>query len=268
MAQLQCKTAIRRRPRSVAGFTLVEMLIVIAIITILAGILFPVFAEAREKARQSACLSNERQIGVAIQLYCQDFDESLPSGCAWQNGRGWAGQAFPYVKSVGLVRCPDDATGPDKGDPGLLISYALNCNTAGKPLAAFDSPAQTVLLFEVNDSFADIRRMESASPTGRGLPTDNCPECGKPFGADYYATGNLGSVAQPLSTTRRPYHDPMSNYVAADGHVKSLHGNTVSPGFDAPSPDSMQNGPMNHAAGTECMSISPGARATLTFSLR
>src|SRR5436309_2836550 len=88
--------------KSAQGFTLIELLVVIAIIVILAAILFPVFAQAREKARQASCISNNKQVGLAILQYVQDFDESFPSGrgatiAAPQtpnnkyNGIGWAG---------------------------------------------------------------------------------------------------------------------------------------------------------------------------------
>jgi prepilin-type N-terminal cleavage/methylation domain-containing protein/prepilin-type processing-associated H-X9-DG protein len=70
------------------GFTLIELLVVIAIIAILAAILFPVFAQARDKARQAACLSNLKQVGTALVMYGQDYDERLPSTCSW--GRGWS----------------------------------------------------------------------------------------------------------------------------------------------------------------------------------
>jgi prepilin-type N-terminal cleavage/methylation domain-containing protein len=251
------------------GFTLIELLTVLAILSVLAALLFPVFARARERARQTACLSNERQLGLALTIYSQDYDECVPSGTAGALGQGWAGQTYPYVKSVELFRCPDDATGPDKGDLNLLISYAMNCNGAGLSYATFSAPSLTVLSFEVNDSFADLRTVETTSPTARGLPQDNCPaECGKPFGADYYATGNVGGISPHLSTTPRPYHDPTSNYIAADGHVKALHGAYISPGFNAATPDSPQSATAQTAAGTESMDIAPTVKAALTFSIR
>ncbi len=251
------------------GFTLVELLIVLAILTILAALLFPVFARARERARQIVCLSNDRQLGMGIALYTQDYDEHLPSGTIGTVGQGWAGQTYPYAHNVELYRCPDDVTEESKGDLRFLISYALNCNTAGVPLAALAATSATVLAFEVNDSFADVRTPETTSPTGRGLPRDNCPEeCGKPFGADYYATGNVGGVTPKLSTTVRPYHDPTSNYLAADGHIKALRGENVSPGFNAASPTSAQSSSAETATGTESMAISPAVRAVLTFSTR
>lgn len=254
------------RHSSCKGFTLIELLIVISILTILGGMLFPVFARAREAARQATCLTGERQLGLALALYSQDYDEHLPAGTVGTRGQGWAGQVYPFVKHVDLYRCPDDATEEEKGDPSLLISYAMNCNVAGISQASFSAPSLTVLLFEVNDSFADVKIAEMTSPTGRGLPQDNCPLCGKPFGADYYATGNLGEVTPPLSTTLRPYHNPTSNFLAADGHVKALHGENISPGGDAPSSDAPQSVAMRTAAGTSCLRIAPNSKAALTFS--
>ena len=111
--------------RNRQGFTLIELLVVIAIIAILAAILFPVFAQAREKARSAACLSNEKQIGTAVQLYVQDYDEHLPNACSW--GKAWLhGDAAkecppevsagvpayvqellaPYVKNEAVWYCP------------------------------------------------------------------------------------------------------------------------------------------------------------------
>jgi len=92
------------------GFTLIELLVVIAIIAILAAILFPVFARAREQARKTACTSNLRQIGSAIMMYAQDYDEMLcPAStgvCPGPNSFGWADIIFPYVKNEKLFDCP------------------------------------------------------------------------------------------------------------------------------------------------------------------
>src|SRR5579872_7119000 len=100
------------------GFTLIELLVVIAIIAILAAILFPVFAKVREKARQTSCLSNEKQLGLGILQYTQDNDESfMPSdnGAVGMNGHGWASRIYPYVKSTGVYSCPDDTYVPNAG---------------------------------------------------------------------------------------------------------------------------------------------------------
>src|SRR5450631_2495789 len=95
------------------GFTLIELLVVIAIIAILAAILFPVFAKVREKARQTACLSNEKQLGLGFAQYVQDYDENFPPSTNSQYGSplglgyGWGNRINPYVKSTGVFNCPD-----------------------------------------------------------------------------------------------------------------------------------------------------------------
>lgn len=103
---------MRRRQRA---FTLIELLVAIAILAILAGLLFPVFAQARDKARQTACLSNGKQLGTAVALYAQDYDEVYPKAEFWSGGAfsqyySWSSKwcLQPYLKNLGVYRCPSD----------------------------------------------------------------------------------------------------------------------------------------------------------------
>ena len=126
------------------GFTLIELLVVIAIIAILASILFPVFARAREKARESSCMSNEKQIGLAIHMYSTDYDELMPIACykpitdpAYPGCPGLKDVIMPYVKNTQVFRCPSDkgdywkneGTSYDYGTDG----FAFLCYSVDQP---------------------------------------------------------------------------------------------------------------------------------------
>ena len=135
------------------GFTLIELLVVIAIIAILAAILFPVFAKAREKARQAACVSNVKQIMNACQMYTQDYDETLPwSPDLWGTSSAWIfwpHQLQPYIKNWDVYQCPSlpKWTNVDYCNMNypVLPKYAVSDNIARSAapvsLAAVTSPA-------------------------------------------------------------------------------------------------------------------------------
>lgn len=132
-----------------AAFTLIELLVVIAILALLAAILFPVLGQVREKSRQGACLSNMRQLGMAVMLYAQDYDEYLPQGLQTSQGRrvlpgpGWGGQCYPYVRNTQIYSCPSDTT-VASAKSGTVISYAYNINLAVQEQVqvAFDTGAR------------------------------------------------------------------------------------------------------------------------------
>lgn len=172
MGHISHNVSLERMPvrRNGRGFTLIELLVVIAIIAILASILFPVFARARENARRSSCQSNMKQIGLAFMQYSQDFDERMPVGTVLDNaceagfpygsrGFGWAGQLYPYAKSSQVFKCPSDPTRDSAN--GIAMSYAYNedipstcyidnTNPRGVygAISKFNAPARTVLLTE------------------------------------------------------------------------------------------------------------------------
>jgi prepilin-type N-terminal cleavage/methylation domain-containing protein/prepilin-type processing-associated H-X9-DG protein len=140
---------VRRSPKGAGGFTLIELLVVIAIIAILAAILFPVFAKAKARALQTACLSNCKQIGLALQEYIDDWDGSmpaLPTGYhqVWDNppgtDPGWMKRIDPYVKSIQIFRCPADGV--------HRFSYSMNWQAANTGRDMVRYPTKFIHVFE------------------------------------------------------------------------------------------------------------------------
>ena len=202
------------------GFTLIELLVVIAIIAILAAILFPVFARAREAARRSSCISNLKQLGAATLMYCQDYDETFPACCSWSSipwmfppyySVGFKPMVFTYVNNDALFLCPSgakiDAQATEttlEGNSYFFASYFPappgydwldywheHKNLAGMSLASVEYPADAVM---VNDACPVWH-----SRNGRTL-------------AEFWAAVATGQVLGGVWT---------SNFCFVDGHAKT-----------------------------------------------
>ena len=198
------------------GFTLIELLVVIAIISILAALLFPVFAQARAKARQAACLSNCRQIGMAFMQYTTDYDQCLPLSTDSGRDLSWTNTMQPYIKNRQIYRCPDDLSAnwnaPLVGQTVTrLSSYFLNDWLAGTlqytNLAAVQRPASVVYVSEgavnkTGDHFHPF--LWAADPEKPGGP-------------------GVGQFDTPSNQTKElalTQHFDGLNNVYADGHAK------------------------------------------------
>ena len=190
-----------------SAFTLIELLVVIAIIAILAAILFPVFARARENARRSSCQSNLKQIGLGMLQYVQDYDEKyVIARTGGPNFENWAGRIHPYVKSRQLFACPSN---PDNAD-------VMGNHMPGQPSQV---PASYAMNFEIGDT----------AYSGTGMSVANIQE----VATRILVAERIGRNAEPgimwVDWTGNQFQDvgfaghlSTSNYLFADGHVKSL----------------------------------------------
>jgi prepilin-type N-terminal cleavage/methylation domain-containing protein/prepilin-type processing-associated H-X9-DG protein len=197
--------------RNRAGFTLIELLVVIAIIAILASILFPVFAKARGKARQTACLSNVKQLSLAIMSYATDYDSCTPCWISDDESVGpslghatWDVNIMPYVKNTQIFVCPDnpfnhETTKPKDGvsQSGPKRGYALARYAANIDQDAPPNPVATVLF---------IAKGAYLPSTVSDAPAEYCQQAGS--GKNY---GNGGADYR---------HNGGNNFAYLDGHAK------------------------------------------------
>jgi prepilin-type N-terminal cleavage/methylation domain-containing protein/prepilin-type processing-associated H-X9-DG protein len=179
------------------GFTLIELLVVIAIIAILAAILFPVFAKAREKARQSSCLSNVKQLSLAVFQYAQDYDEMLPvyiNPFVPVGSQYWFEAAGPYMKNTQIMQCPSRKNrtyGYGWNIDEMGYGSSTNCGPA-VAYGTIQKPAETIWI---------------AESTGAGI---------------YPPRWVTNSAYQYLYDAYRPeqVHNDGGNLGFADGHAK------------------------------------------------
>jgi prepilin-type N-terminal cleavage/methylation domain-containing protein len=214
------------------GFTLIELLVVIAIIAILAAILFPVFAQAREKARQTSCLSNLKQIGLAFKMYVQDYDERWPqcdpiTCCSnGQNGsigqdfgyNGWVSNALrSYTKNQAIYMCPDVQNGAfydpySNGGTATTngsesFSYAFNYKSDyGAKEAAFQNTATALVMSDSGTNWWDC-------------PYENTG-CG--WRVRDWAAHLTGGYTGTPPTQYTEWHTGKNNGIFEDGHAKSF----------------------------------------------
>ena len=200
------------------GFTLIELLVVIAIIAILAAILFPVFAKAREAARKSSCASNVNQIGKGFLMYVQDYDERWPNvwngqwnvRAAQPNGVNWAVAVQPYIKNRNVFRCPSDSL--------RNTGSSYNCNNWLGNLAdaSITQPTDAVVLM---DGYTSEGNQYDPSNLTYNDPANTSQFAEYGLSADY----TIWSAASRAARRDKglPRHNETTNVVYADGHVKT-----------------------------------------------
>lgn len=229
-----------------AGFTLIELLVVIAIIAILAAILFPVFAQARDKARQATCLSNERQIGVGLMMYSQDYDETHPgvwfgppSLQAWSQPSNatlfykWMDAIYPYVKNEGVFNCPSDQfnkkyTFRNRDGSNGYGSYAMS-NAYYKVGDSYTGPSS-----DYNQPFLlNIAAIQAPATTvwivDGGMPGIKNPDW-KSYEFWWYDPNEINSNFPVPKGTAPHYfqnivarHSGMVDVIYCDGHAKAVN---------------------------------------------
>jgi len=224
--------------RRIRGFTLIELLVVIAIIAILAAILFPVFAQARDKARQAGCLSNAKQIALGLHLYIQDYDENTPGGCYALYGCGESSTGLidetgkqsttccrftglwplkPYTKNEGIFVCPsitgwnDVNMRPQKGTFAtnqLMMAgttHPLGYHGWGAALAAIEYPSESVAYSDSRNPWID-----------GGITYYLHCRIGHRTHCGYYS----GTTCMGCSNDRTDWHQGGISQVFVDGHAK------------------------------------------------
>jgi prepilin-type N-terminal cleavage/methylation domain-containing protein/prepilin-type processing-associated H-X9-DG protein len=244
--------SVKRRAN---GFTLIELLVVIAIIAILAAILFPVFAQAREKARRASCVSNLKQIGLGMMQYSQDYDETMPIAAynMWnRQTTKWMDIIQPYVKSTQLFDCPSVARSGGGGNAGPYVFPATSRDANNDQFGSY--------LYNYYNTWDGAQRCRGVAPSSNGQNSDrsgNIARMEDPAQtvliAESSRTQGSGLLygdrwrGDVLDMTVEPpffgfdgntagdgyyriigFHQKFTNVAFADGHVKSMRLETLS----------------------------------------
>ena len=220
------------------GFTLIELLVVIAIIAILAAILFPVFARAREKARQTSCLSNVKQLALGAMMYAQDYDETYPPGLVQPvpgsnpvltglTSFSAHDQIYPYVMNVQVYECPSGTGGGlHSGNYGFNRTLCPDLRTSGSAvrMALVKTPADTFMVLDSGPYMVQKSNVTSPTYSFWYVP-GTWDEARDPDGTGYHSSGDLSGSARTDYMTGR--HNLGINIGFGDGHAKWLSGQYV-----------------------------------------
>ena len=224
------------------GFTLIELLVVIAIIAILAAILFPVFAQAREKARSTNCLSNMKEIGTSIMMYTDDYDETYPMSYLDKTAEGgtfaeWQDLLYPYIKNYKIFYCPSSPRKyPGNGTNDQKRTYSDNFNytsnrvimqyyfagnkVSAVPMTAVKNPADIYLIWD-----GSYLSLSGTDLTLCGLYIAYLPGSGSFNGTAYNTTHD--TAGEGKSDYMNGRHNLGVNMTFADGHAKYLKSSKV-----------------------------------------
>lgn len=202
------------RTISKKGFTLIELLVVIAIIAILMAILFPVFSHARDKARQATCQSHMKQIGTALQMYLQDWDEEFFGCVTWGVNSRSTGYPWPYILRPYLLQESDPRKIRILVCPAAVYPDTTWGGTAGFPQTSYPYPQYQISMYSYTwNAYLSCRLYP---PYKVSLPSlvrqpANCPA---------FVDGNYTEIAYPLNPTRVNFiHNDGANLLYVDGHV-------------------------------------------------
>jgi prepilin-type N-terminal cleavage/methylation domain-containing protein len=207
--------------RRISGFTLIELLVVIAIIAILAAILFPVFAQAREQARSISCLSNMKQVGLATLLYIQDYDETFPMNLyfgysPWPCVDSAWSVILPYQKNSQVFACPSNPTAMD---------FPAVMSAIGMPQVCTSSPPLLFISYMPNFSLVDWGDPNNVFGPNNGRPVKTMAEVQYPVDTSMWADSSGTLPDQCFNLMDEPVqarHHNTLNSTYVDGHAKNV----------------------------------------------